>query len=68
METSLLVVGGLVLLVCCGVSRYRPPRYKLPELDADEKKMKFQRSSARDLKEAKQKEAAKQLGKGSSDA
>ena len=34
METSLLVVGGLVLLVCCGVSRYRPPRYRLPDKGA----------------------------------
>ena len=63
METSLLVVGGLVLLVCCGVSRYRPPRYRLPELDADEKSMKFQRSSAREEKEAKQKQAALSLEK-----
>lgn len=63
METSLLVVGGLVLLVCCGVSRYRPPRYRLPELDADEKKMKFQRSSARQDKKNKQAEAALSLEK-----
>lgn len=63
METSLLVVGGLVLLVCCGVSRYRPPRYRLPELDADEKKMKFQRSSAGEDKKSKQAEAALALEK-----